>query len=121
MKTINPQNGTIDPLFIEHNKASRYYFTEEKILIAHTDNKLRFENYHKQLIAPFVIFGDFDAIVKPAYTPSGKSTTAYQNHTACGYGYKALSQPLPTGNFRWADPKHFNDLKDYCSIDCDLK
>ncbi|WAR07425.1 hypothetical protein MAR_017383, partial [Mya arenaria] len=51
-------------------------------------NELRFENYHNQLMAPFVIFADFVAIVEPANKQSGNLTTAYQNHIACGYGCK---------------------------------
>ena len=48
------------------------------------NNKLRFKNYHKQLMAPFIIYADFEAILKPTDETSGNSTVAYQTHVACG-------------------------------------
>ena len=57
-------------------------------------NKLKFINYHKQLNAPFVIYADFEAILRKMHTvsPSDKksSTNANQNHEVCGYGYKVV-------------------------------
>lgn len=49
-------------------------------------NILKFKNYHKQLKAPFVIYADFESIVKPINERFGESTRAYQHHKACGYG-----------------------------------
>ncbi|WAR04325.1 hypothetical protein MAR_019694 [Mya arenaria] len=80
------------------------HFTEQRILKDHTDvclsingtqkiklpspvKKLEFKNYHKQLMAPFA---DFEAIVEPSNKTFGNSTTSYQNHIACGYGYKLV-------------------------------
>ena len=83
------------------------HFTSEEILNKHIDvclaingtqkigmpkpgSKIEFKNHHKQLMAPFVIYADFEAITKPINEKSGKSTEAYQHHIACGYGYKLV-------------------------------
>ena len=49
-------------------------------------------NYHKQLMAPFVIYADFESITVPIKEKHGKQTVAYQEHKACGYGYKIVCQ-----------------------------
>ena len=51
-----------------------------------------FMNYHKQLMAPFVIYADFECITVPIKEEHGKQTVAYQEHKACGYGYKIVCQ-----------------------------
>ena len=57
-------------------------------------SKIYFQNHHKMLPAPFVIYADFEAITEKidSCQPSdGKSyTTTYQSHQACGYGYKLV-------------------------------
>ena len=50
-----------------------------------------FMNYHKQLMAPFIIYADFECIYKKK-KKHGKQTVAYQGHKACGYGYKIVYQ-----------------------------
>lgn len=56
---------------------------------------VQFENYHKQLPVPFVIYGDFEAItekIKGCQPSTGKSyTEAYQQHTDCWCEYKVIS------------------------------
>ena len=59
------------------------------------ENKiLKFENYHKQLPVPFVIYAGFEAItekVQGCQPNNEKSyTESYQNHKDCGYGYKVV-------------------------------
>ena len=58
------------------------------------NNILKFENYHKQLPVPFVIYADFEAItekVQECTLNNEKSyTESYQNHKDCGYGYKVV-------------------------------
>ena len=49
-------------------------------------------NYHKQLMAPFVIYADFECITVPIKEKHGKQTVAYREHKACGYGYKIVCQ-----------------------------
>ena len=60
------------------------------------ENILRFNNFHKQLPVPFVIYADFEAIMKKVQgckqseemDKEKKSyTEAYQTHEDCGYGY----------------------------------
>ena len=81
-------------------------FSSEKVLINHKenciqvngtqaikmptkdDNILKFNNYHKQLQVPFVIYADFEAITEKIHgcqPNNNKSyTEAYQKHTDCG-------------------------------------
>ncbi|XP_068749374.1 uncharacterized protein [Montipora capricornis] len=58
------------------------------------DNILKFNNFHKQLAPPFVIYADFEAItekISGCQPNNDKSyTEAYQKHTDCGYGYKVV-------------------------------
>ena len=65
------------------------------------ENILKFNNFHKQLPVPFVIYADFKAIMKKVQgckqseemenEKNKKSyTEAYQTHEDCGYGYKAV-------------------------------
>ena len=62
------------------------------------ENILKFNNFHKQLPVPFVIYADFEAVTKKVQgckqTEEMKKdndrthTEAYQTHEDCGYGYK---------------------------------
>ena len=58
------------------------------------ENILKFNNFHKQLPVPFVIYADFEAItekIQGCQRYNDKSyTEAYQKHTDCGYGYKVV-------------------------------
>ena len=63
-----------------------------------------FENYHKQLMAPFVIYADSECITVPVNEKHGNNTVAYQEHKACGYGYKIVYQ---------IDDKYSNPTKIY--------
>ena len=65
------------------------------------ENILKFNNFHKQLPFPFVIYADFEAIMKKAQGCKQSEemekdkdrrsyTEAYQTHKDCGYGYKAV-------------------------------
>ena len=49
-------------------------------------------NYQKQLMASFVVYADFECIIVPIKDEHGKQTVAYQEHKACGYGYKIICQ-----------------------------
>ena len=55
---------------------------------------IKFQNYHKQLQAPFVIYVDFEAITEKVSgcTPNnnGSYTEAYQKHKYCSYAYKVV-------------------------------
>ena len=58
------------------------------------NNTLNFNNFHKQLQVPFVIYADFEAITEKiagCKPNNNKSyTEAYQKHKDCGYGYKIV-------------------------------
>ena len=54
-------------------------------------NKLAFQNYHKQLPVPFIIYADCEAlttkIAGPELDPLKSNTQKTQHHEACGYSY----------------------------------
>lgn len=56
------------------------------------NNTLQFQNYHKQMPVPFVVYADFEAItekVSGCQPCEDKSyTDKYQNHTACSLAIK---------------------------------
>ena len=65
------------------------------------ENILKFNNFHKQLPVPFVIYADFEAITKKVQGCKQNEemekdkdrrsyTEAYQTHEDCGYGYKVI-------------------------------
>ena len=76
------------------------------------ENILRFNNFHKELPVPFVIYADFKAITKKVQgckqseemeKEKRSYTEAYQTHEDCGYGYKVVccykkkySKPIQT-------------------------
>ena len=111
-------------------------FSSESILVKHTnncltingkqainmpkkgENLLKFDNFHKQLPVPFVLYADFEAIArkiqgcrqseemereKEKEKEKRSYTEAYQTHEDCGYGYKVVccykdkySKPIQT-------------------------
>ena len=65
------------------------------------ENILKFNNFHKQLPVPFVVYADFEAITKKVQSCEQSEemkneknkrsyTEAYQTHEDCGYGYKVV-------------------------------
>ena len=65
------------------------------------ENILKFNNFHKQLPVPFVIYADFEAIMKKVQGCEQSEEIkkdkdrrsymeAYQTHKDCGYGYKVI-------------------------------
>ena len=65
------------------------------------ENILKFNNFHKQLPVPFVIYADFEAITKKVQGCEQSEEVkedkdrrscmeAYQTHEDCGYGYKVI-------------------------------
>ena len=63
------------------------------------ENILKFNNFHKQLPVPFVIYADFEAIANKVQGCKQSEemekdrrsyTEAYQTHEDCGYGYKVI-------------------------------
>ena len=65
------------------------------------ENILKFNNFHKQLLVPFIIYADFEAITKKVQGCEQSEemkrdkdrrsyTEAYQTHEDCDYGYKVV-------------------------------
>ena len=65
------------------------------------ENILKFNNFHKQIPVPIVIYADFEAITKKVQGCKQSEemdkdkdrrsyTEAYQTHEDCGYGYKVI-------------------------------
>ena len=56
------------------------------------NNILKFDNFHKQLAVPFVIYADFESLTENIHgcqpNDDKSYTEAYQKHVDCGYGYK---------------------------------
>ena len=56
------------------------------------ENILKFNNFHKQQVVPFVVYADFEAITKKVQgckpNDDKSYTEAYQTHEDCGYGFK---------------------------------
>ena len=86
-------------------------FSSEEILHKHTPNciiingkqaiempkkgsSVKFNNFHKQLPVPFVIYADFEAITQKidSCQPNDEKsyTERYQKHIDCGYSYKLV-------------------------------
>ena len=63
---------------------------------------LKYENFHKQQPAPFVIYADFEALTEKVHgcQPDNNSsfTDLYQKHTDCGFGYKVVVTTINTPN-----------------------
>ena len=53
---------------------------------------LKFDSIEKQVEAPFVVYADFESLLEPMDTPSGKRTVKYEEHVACSYAYKIVSR-----------------------------
>ena len=54
-------------------------------------NKLAFQNHHKQLPAPYIIYADFEALTTkvegPELDPTKSNTQRTQHHKACSYSF----------------------------------
>ena len=64
----------------------------QKVKMPSKNKNIFFTNYHKQLMALFVIYADFECITVSIKEEHGKQTVAYQEHKACGYDYKIVCQ-----------------------------
>ena len=92
---------------------------EQSIEMPGEGSTIEYQNYRKQLPAPFVIYADFEAITeKVSEKASQKSyTEQYQKHTACGYGYKVVccyddkfSKPIKVFRGEMAIHKFMEDM-----------
>ena len=81
----------------------------QKVKMPCKNKNIFFMNYHKQLMAPFVIDADFECKTVPINETHENNTEAYQEHKACGCGYKIVLQyddkySKPTKIYRGPDP-----------------
>ena len=63
--------------------------------------KLAFQNHHKQLPAPYIIYTDFEALTAkvegPVLDPTKSNTQRTQHHEACSYSYIVVRCDGQTG------------------------
>lgn len=75
-----------------------------------------FKNYKKETKAPFVIYADFECLLKNVNEEDDKKTKKIQTHEACGYAYQVVSSysnfKVPLTLYRGEEPaKDFiNDI-----------
>ena len=66
----------------------------QKIDMPAKGSKIHFKNYHRIQPVPFVIYADFEALTKKINTCHQNNdkcyTDPYEEHKACGYGYKVV-------------------------------
>ena len=85
-----------------------YGFSREDLLINHKDEcygindratkvqmpapgeNIKFKNYHKQMQVPFVIYADFESIIKPHQAAAGDKSEIKSIHQTCGFGYQIV-------------------------------
>ena len=95
-----------------------YGFSREDLLINHKDEcygindratkiqmpapgeKIKFKNYHKQMQVPFVIYADFESIIKPYQAAAGDKSEIKSKHQACGFGYQIVRYDGASSNVR---------------------
>ena len=83
-----------------------YGFTKEDLLVKHKEdcygiNKnstridmslegsyIRFKNDQNQMPVPYVIYADFESIIKPKTEKAGDKSEINSEHEACGFGYQ---------------------------------
>ena len=107
----------LDRLLFDQNKCKNktyfcdrclYGFTKEGLLIKHKEdcygiNKnstridmppegsyIRFKNHQNQMPAPYVIYADFESIIKPKTEKAGDKSEINSEHEACGFGYQVV-------------------------------
>ena len=77
-----------------------HYIVEENIFVViiyilyipKKDEYVKFKNPERKLKLPFMIYADFESILGPEdngkQNPNESSTSKYQKHVVCSYGYK---------------------------------
>ena len=51
---------------------------------------IEFENYFKQILAPFKIYADFECNLRGVESYEGSYTKKYQDHVLCSFAYKVV-------------------------------
>lgn len=89
------QSFTSEDILIKHKSTCMEVNGDQSINMPSPENSiLKFQNYHKQLQAPFIIYADFESILEkiPGCQPNNTQsfTEKYQEHVDCGYRYKVV-------------------------------
>ena len=88
------QYFSTDEILAKHKSNCMIINGEQAIRMPKEGSLVQFQNYHKQMPVPFVIYADFEAITEKVYgcQPDGAKshTDKYQKHTGCSYGYKVV-------------------------------
>ena len=85
-----------------------YGFAKEDLLIKHKEDccgintnstridmppegsYIRFKNHQNQMPVPYVIYADFESIIKPKTEKAGDKSEINSEHEACGFGYQVV-------------------------------
>ena len=85
-----------------------YGFTRKDLLVKHKEdycgiNKnstridmppegsyIYFKNHQNQMLVPYVIYADFESIIKPKTEKAGNKSEINSEHEACGFGYQVV-------------------------------
>ena len=66
----------------------------QTIILPKNGEYVNFKNYEIKIMLPFIIYADFESILKPEdngkQNTEGSHTNRYQKHTACSSGYKLV-------------------------------
>ena len=53
-------------------------------------NHITFKNHQNQVPVPYVIYADFESIIKPKTEKAGDKSELTSEHEACGFGYQVV-------------------------------
>ena len=53
-------------------------------------NHITFKNHQNQMSVLYVIYADFESIIKPKTAQAGDKTEITSEHEACGFGYQMV-------------------------------
>ena len=80
--------------------------SKQRIIMPKKGEYVKFKNYERKIKSPFIIYEDFESILKPENNEKQNSNESYTNkykkHIACNYAYKLVrvadkfSQPFKT-------------------------
>ena len=75
---------------LEAHKSDCKKLTESPVRIEmpiEGENIIKFQNFHKQMKTPFVIYADFETLLCPTFSGNQKKSEKTQKHVACGFCY----------------------------------
>jgi len=62
------------------------------------ENKIKFKNLHKQMKAPFVVYADFESLIRKIHgcAKEGQATIKSEAHEPCGFLYVIVKSDSQT-------------------------